>query len=194
MHELDPDRWRAVNPRLKEALELPEEELAPWMAALREQDPLLAEDVRVLLEEFEIVRREHFLEGDHAFAPAGAVEDVAAADNGPFAGRVFGAYRLVSPIGRGGMGVVWLAERCDGQFEGRAAVKLLDIVRFGKAEARFRREANILAPVTTPTSRTCSTRGSPRTASRTWSSSSSTDNPSIDIATIARSTCHRAWH
>ena len=42
-----------------------------------------------------------------------------------FAGRIIGAYRLVSPIGQGGMGIVWLAERCDGQFEARAAVKLL---------------------------------------------------------------------
>ena len=47
------------------------------------------------------------------------------------------------------MGVVWLAERCDGQFDGLAAVKLL-ATRFDRSEARFRREATILARVTHP--------------------------------------------
>jgi hypothetical protein len=31
------------------------------------------------------------------------------------------------------MGGVWLAERCDGRFEGRAAVKLLGIALLGRA-------------------------------------------------------------
>jgi serine/threonine-protein kinase len=51
---------------------------------------------------------------------------------------------------------VWLAERCDGRFEGRAAVKLLNIAldRAAPAEARFRREGHILARVTHPNTRT----------------------------------------
>ena len=49
------------------------------------------------------------------------------------------------------MGSVWLAERCDGRFEGRAAVKLLNIAVMGRAgEERFRREGNILARLTHP--------------------------------------------
>ena len=49
------------------------------------------------------------------------------------------------------MGSVWLAERCDGRFEGRAAVKLLNIALMGRAgEERFRREGNILARLTHP--------------------------------------------
>ncbi len=64
---------------------------------------------------------------------------------------MLGAYRLVSRIGQGGMGSVWLAERCDGRFEGRAAVKLLNIALMGRAgEERFRREGNILARLTHP--------------------------------------------
>ena len=54
-------------------------------------------------------------------------------------------------IGQGGMGSVWLAERCDGRFEGRAAVKLLNIALIGRAgEERFRREGTILARLRHP--------------------------------------------
>ena len=62
-----------------------------------------------------------------------------------------GAYRLLSPIGQGGMGSVWLAERSDGRFEGRAALKLLNAALVGRsAEERFRREGTILARLTHP--------------------------------------------
>ena len=67
------------------------------------------------------------------------------------AGQVIGAYRLLSPIGQGGTGSVWLAERCDGRFEGRAAVKLLNVSLVGRAgEERFRREGTILARLSHP--------------------------------------------
>ena len=149
MPQLNPERWRAISLRLDEALDLPEEERPRWMAALREQDPALADDVRALLEEQEAVRRKRFLEEDHGFRPGAGTNDHAASAPG-FGGRIFGAYKLVSPLGHGGMGVVWLAERCDGHFEGRAAVKLPDVVRVSRFEARFRREASILARVTHP--------------------------------------------
>ncbi len=40
-------------------------------------------------------------------------------------GQRLGAWRLVSLLGRGGMGEVWLAERDDGAWRGEAAVKVL---------------------------------------------------------------------
>jgi serine/threonine protein kinase/Tol biopolymer transport system component len=152
MSDFDPNRWRVVSARLDEALDLPENERTQWVAALREQDPSLAEDLRVLLEEHEIVRRQHFLEDNYPVRPAVQLEndDAGVAGSLPLAARTFGAYRLVSPLGHGGMGVVWLGERCDGHFEARAAVKLLDIGRFGRSGAQFRREATILARVTHP--------------------------------------------
>ena len=110
----------------------------------------LAADVAGLLEEYDVIRREGFLEGQCEVRPGEAAGDAAGGGApGEPAGRTIGANRLVSPISQGGMGVVWLGERCDGQFEGLAAVKLLTI-RFGRSDARFRREANILARVTHP--------------------------------------------
>jgi serine/threonine protein kinase/Tol biopolymer transport system component len=149
MPSLDPERWREVSLRLDEALDLPEEERTRWIASLRERDPGMAEDLCGLLEDHKVVREARFLEQPHGVLPdarrAGDANDATA-----LAGRVVGTYRLVSQIGHGGMGVVWLAERCDGSFEGRAAVKLLNTARFTRSEARIRREATILARVTHP--------------------------------------------
>jgi tetratricopeptide (TPR) repeat protein len=70
---------------------------------------------------------------------------------GSLAGQTVGSYTLLSPIGQGGMGTVWLAERSDGRFEARAAVKFLNAALIGQAGGeRFRREGNILARLAHP--------------------------------------------
>lgn len=62
------------------------------------------------------------------------------------AGKLIGNYRIIRELGHGGMGAVYLAERADGKFEQKVALKLLrrelnttDIRR------RFRMERQILA-------------------------------------------------
>lgn len=66
-------------------------------------------------------------------------------------GTRVGPYRLVSEIGQGGMGSVYLAERVDGQFEQRVALKLikpgLDAQIFLQ---RFQAERQILAHLQHP--------------------------------------------
>ncbi|GAA3925372.1 hypothetical protein GCM10022229_19150 [Luteimonas lutimaris] len=61
-----------------------------------------------------------------------------------------GPYRIVREIGRGGMGSVFLGERCDGQFEQRVAIKVVHDGIGGRLIARFRDERRILAQLEHP--------------------------------------------
>ena len=141
MAKLTPERWRHVSPHLDRALELPDDARRIWLADLRASDASLADDLETLLEELPMANREAFLGGSAFPPPAEAA----------LAGRSFGAYTLVSLIGQGGMGNVWLARRSDGRFEGTVALKLLNASLVGRAgEERFRREGSILARLADP--------------------------------------------
>ena len=65
--------------------------------------------------------------------------------------REVGPYRLLSELGRGGMGTVWLAERADDAYHAYVAIKL---VRGGFADPelarRFRAERQVLADLVHP--------------------------------------------
>ena len=138
---LSPERWRALNPHLERALELPDEERGPWLAALRQRDPALADDLALLLERRREIAQEAFLD-----APA-----VVPAAPASLAGQAIGDYTLRSLLGQGGMGSVWLAERSDGRYQGQAAAKLLNASLVGRdGEARFKREGSILARLRHP--------------------------------------------
>jgi eukaryotic-like serine/threonine-protein kinase len=66
-------------------------------------------------------------------------------------GSDVGGYRLISEIGAGGMGAVWLAERSDGVLKRQVALKLPLFSIHNKALAeRFDRERDILAGLTHP--------------------------------------------
>jgi serine/threonine protein kinase/Tfp pilus assembly protein PilF len=141
---LSPERWLVLSPYLDEALAMTGESRRDWLAAISARDGALASDLEALLAEHAKLQSSQFLEN------AGPLIE-AAAETPSMAGQVVGAYRLISLIGQGGMGTVWLAERCDGRFEGRAAVKLLNVALVGRAvEERFRREGSFLAKVSHP--------------------------------------------
>ena len=148
MPPFNADRWRVLSPYLDEALEIAPDERADWLASIAARDAALANDLRSMLAQHRTVHESRFLEGvvlDPGYAPVTTL-----------AGQIVGAYRLIAPIGQGGTGSVWLAERCDGRFEGRAAVKLLNISLVGRAgEERFRREGNILARLRHPRTKHC---------------------------------------
>jgi tRNA A-37 threonylcarbamoyl transferase component Bud32 len=65
-------------------------------------------------------------------------------------GERCGPYELVSIIGRGGMGVVYLGERADGEVRQRAAVKLLQPGLDDSQRERFLQERQILAALKHP--------------------------------------------
>jgi serine/threonine-protein kinase len=68
----------------------------------------------------------------------------------PAPGDVLGIWRLEREIGQGGMGSVFLAERDDGHFRQRAAVKLLRGLPNAESLALFTRERQLLATLTHP--------------------------------------------
>ncbi len=143
MPPINPERWRVLSPYLDQALDIAADARPGWLDALSARDAALAADLRSILSQQEQVRGSRFLES--------AVLQPQSSPMGSLAGHVIGAYRLLSPLGQGGTGGVWLAERCDGRFEGHAAVKLLNISLIGRAgEQRFRREGNILARLRHP--------------------------------------------
>jgi serine/threonine protein kinase len=62
-----------------------------------------------------------------------------------------GPYTILKEIGRGGMGVVYLADRADGEYDKRVAIKLITSARRDpNLNQRFRRERQILAQLEHP--------------------------------------------
>jgi serine/threonine protein kinase len=62
-----------------------------------------------------------------------------------------GPYTILGEIGRGGMGVVYLADRADGEYDKRVAIKLITGLRHESSlDQRFRRERQILAQLEHP--------------------------------------------
>ena len=62
MPPLSPDRWRALSPYLDEALEIPDDRRAMWLASIRARDAALGDDLENLLAEHEDVQESGFLE------------------------------------------------------------------------------------------------------------------------------------
>lgn len=142
MRKLDRARWQTVTPLLEELLDASEPQRAARLAQIDAQDPLLAADLASLLAIRAQVETEGFLE-------ATALDHLGGEST--LAGKTLGSYMLEREIGAGGMGTVWLAHRTDGRYEGRVAVKLLNLGLLGRGGAeRFRREGNALARLTHP--------------------------------------------
>ncbi len=135
MSTLSHEQWQLLSPYLDQALAMSDDERAAWLRSLGEQNPALAGQLVALLDEHRVLAQEGFLENGRFGLPSAP----------GLAGHTIGAYTLISQIGQGGMGSVWLAERCDGRFERRVAVKFLNLARMGKSgEERFKREGSIL--------------------------------------------------
>ncbi|MEM8559814.1 MAG: protein kinase [Bacteroidota bacterium] len=142
------ERWARLSALLLDALDQPEANRRAFLDTACADDPTLVPDVeRLLAAHAESTSTDRFEAGAVGLMPA-ALERAAGSPAPP---QEVGPYRLVREVGRGGMGAVWLAERADGLFEQRVAVKLL---RSGfarpDAERRFAAERRILAGLDHP--------------------------------------------
>ena len=138
------ERWQRLTDVFHAAVALESAERGAFLADTCAGDPALREEVERLL-------AAHERAGDFIESPAVAIQGARAEADDSAAGRRIGPYRVAREIGRGGMGTVYLAERADGHFEQRVAIKLIkrgmdtDLVL-----SRFRAERQILASLDHP--------------------------------------------
>src|SRR5690606_17945945 len=144
--------WRFVDTLFGEALDVEPDERAAFLERACRGDTGLRHEVEGLLAAH--VAAEHFLDEPTDWFEVPPLPEPSVGEQAGTAsreGQRIGTYRLVERLGEGGMGTVWLAERADGQFEQRVALKLvragLDSVGLRR---RFRRERQILARLNHP--------------------------------------------
>jgi serine/threonine protein kinase len=139
-----PDRLAEIERAFHEAVCLAADERATLVAAL---DPAVRAEVESLLEHdgqpASIFRR--------VDSPQSTDEDDPVRGRVAEAGTAAGPWRIIQPIGSGGMGTVYLAARDDGAYQQEVAIKL---VRSGMSAAwlqrRFRQERQTLASLEHP--------------------------------------------
>ncbi|MBL8176821.1 MAG: serine/threonine-protein kinase [Bryobacterales bacterium] len=126
---LDPRRWERAKDIYTEACRLPAPERQSFVEQQCGSDAALQGEVLSLL----------------AFHTA-AGSFLETGPNVPSAPQRIGSYRILSPIGYGGMSAVYLGMRDDGQFEKRVAIKIMRAGIFGgEVTRRFHRERQLLA-------------------------------------------------
>jgi len=137
------ETWRRVDDCLADALELPVGEREAYL------EIRLGDDLEALKEALRLVGQ---AEGAERLFAKGPVSGL----GGLVAGSRLGPWELVRPLGTGGMGVVWLARRVDGQVSMMAAIKLLPPALSGPLRGdrdllkRFLMEKQILARLQHP--------------------------------------------
>ncbi|HEX4966558.1 MAG TPA: serine/threonine-protein kinase [Thermoanaerobaculia bacterium] len=139
--ELD-ERWRRIKEVFTTVLAVPPAMREAWLAETLPGEPFLADEVRELVAAFD--QSEDGLGATPPDLPRELLQTAVV-------GLRIGPYRILSELGRGGMGAVYLAVRDDEAYQQRVAVKLVkrgmdtdDIVR------RFVHERKILAGLAHP--------------------------------------------
>jgi len=142
---MEPERWKQIDQLLEQALEAPPEDRSAFLDAACGEDPTLRKAVEKLL-------RANQLAGD--FLGVSALEmvakEVATEPTGTPVGRTLGHYEVISRLGAGGMGVVYLAR--DVRLERMVALKLLPMYLHADEEEkiRFTREAKAASALDHP--------------------------------------------
>jgi eukaryotic-like serine/threonine-protein kinase len=140
------DRLRRINALLQTALALPPERRADWLHQLTAEHAPLKGVLGALLARGAV-------ETDTFLSAPLALSDAELLGPGPeldLAGNEVGPWRLISPLGQGGMAAVWLAERSDGQLHRQVALKLPHCGGVPGLAQRMQRERDILAALAHP--------------------------------------------
>jgi tetratricopeptide (TPR) repeat protein len=143
--------WRQIDALLDEALSLTPPERVHWLRALPQEHAHLRDTLARLLQ----LGDDGVETGDFlgtlprmsGMPPPGEAPPDGAV---PRPGAVVGPWRLLTPLGEGGMGSVWLAERDDGQLKRQVALKLPRLAWDRGLGERMARERDILATLEHP--------------------------------------------
>ena len=153
---MSPERWQQIEAIFQTAVDLKAADRAAFIEKACAGDTELKAEVEKLMADYEsadsfiespVWTDSNFLNSSAKKIISDSLDDQAEAlQTEDLTGQQIGVYRLVSEIGRGGMGAVFLAERADGEFSQNVAIKLIKrgmdsdfIIR------RFRHERQILA-------------------------------------------------
>ena len=117
---MNPERWQQLKIILEKALETAPDARGQYLLEVCGSDAELRRDVEELLV-FE--ESESNLLEKSAFSIL--TEDSPAKPRKTLIGAQIGRYRIIDELGAGGMGAVYLAERADGSFHQRVALKLI---------------------------------------------------------------------
>ena len=145
-------RWLRIKALFAGALDQPPEAVAAWLDAQCGDDAELRRDVESLIASH---RSDPGFMETPAIAGAGAARAVAdrvsPSVQAAMIGRRLGPYRLLAELGRGGMGVVYLAERDDQAFHRQVAIKMVyGAVLHPSLVDRFEEERRIVARLEHP--------------------------------------------
>lgn len=143
-------QWPALDALLDEVLDLPLAERAQWLERQSTMQPEQRAALDQLLRLGEVAPRliADVAQVDLPIDTASAPDTACGADPAP--GQLIGPYRLIAPLGQGGMGSVWLAERADAQPRRKVALKLPHLGWAVDLAPRLKRERDILASLEHP--------------------------------------------
>ncbi|MEP7243426.1 MAG: serine/threonine-protein kinase [Gammaproteobacteria bacterium] len=136
-------RWEQVAELFAELTTVPPDQRASFLHEACGNDTELREELVSLLQAHEVSVGP--LDGAPGFAANDADTDVPSE-----LGTQVGPYRLIRPIGEGGMGSVWLAERADGVLKRAIALKRPHVSWIGTLAERMAQERDILASLEHP--------------------------------------------
>jgi len=138
---MNSERWEKIGILFDEALKLDEPERTEFLQSACGDDIEMLEEVRSLIEadtNIPLVLKDN-------------ADAIKISRRLEYEGKVIGKYKIIKQIAEGGMGSVFLAERADGQFEQKVALK---IIKPGMSSdeiiKRFQFERQILARLQHP--------------------------------------------